>query len=185
MGAPRSTPRGPGYADPDRPQRIVDAALQVVGRVGVGRTTHRAISAQSGIPLGSLTYHYDSLDDLLKTAFSQVADRIAARFQRTMARYAEDPREGVVAIIDEFVDEQHEDLVLSLELYVLAARDQRYREIMERWQHAAAAVFAAHFDAVTARMVDALLEGLIIHGALSTEPHDREFVRTAVYRITS
>jgi len=184
-GLVSSPDRGPGHVDPDRPQRIIDAALEVIADRGVARTTHRAIAAQAGIPLGSVTYHFASLDDVLSAAFSQVADRVSHRFELTMSSHTgRDPREGVTAIITEFVTEHGDDLVLSLELYVLAARDLRYRQLMEKWQHTARGIFAAHFDTITARMVDALLEGLILHAALSTEPVDPEFIAASVARVT-
>jgi DNA-binding transcriptional regulator YbjK len=41
-----------------------------------------------------------------------------------------------------------------------------------------------HFDPGTARMLDALVEGLSIHRALDTEPHDPAVVTEAVDRIT-
>jgi DNA-binding transcriptional regulator YbjK len=176
---------GPGNVDPDRPQRIVDAALDVIADRGVARTTHRAIAERGAIPLGSVTYHFSSLDDILWAAFSQVVDRVSGRFEETMSSYAGgDPREGVTAIITEFVTEHQVDLLLSLELYVLAARDLRYRRLMEKWQHTAREIFAAHFDDDTARMVDALLEGLILHAALSTKPVDPAFIAAAVARVT-
>ena len=180
-----SRTRGPGHVDPERPQRIVDAALDVIADRGVARTTHRAIADRAGIPLGSVTYHFASLDDVLWAGFSQVADRVSRRFEQTMSDHAgRDPREGVTAIITEFVTEHQVDLLLSLELYVLAARDLRYRQLMEKWQHTARGIFAAHFDVATARMVDALLEGLILHAALSTEPVDPEFIAATVARVT-
>ena len=158
---------------------------EVIAERGVARTTHRAIAERAGIPLGSVTYHFASLDDILWAAFSQVADRVSHRFELTMSTSAgRDPREGVTSIITEFVTEHRDDLLLSLELYVLAARDVRYRQLMERWQHTARGIFAVHFDATTARMVDALLEGLILHAALSTEPVDPEFIAESVARVT-
>jgi TetR/AcrR family transcriptional regulator, regulator of biofilm formation and stress response len=132
-----------------------------------------------------VTYHFASLDDVLHDALSQVADRVSARFERTMSAHeGGDARAGVTACITEFVTEHEVDVLLSLELYVLAARDLRFRRLMERWQHTARDIFAAHFDVVTARMVDALLEGLILHAALSTEPVDADFIARSVARLT-
>jgi TetR/AcrR family transcriptional regulator, regulator of biofilm formation and stress response len=184
-GSAQERPRGSGYVDPGRPQRIVAAALEVIAERGVANTTHRAIATKAAIPLGSVTYHFASLDDVLWEAFSQVVDRVSMRFDRTMAAYADrDPREGVTAIITEFVTQHEVDLLLSLELYVLAARDVRYRLLMEKWQHTARGIFAAHFDPQTARTVDALLEGLILHSLLSTESVDPDFIAQAVARVT-
>ena len=39
-----------------------------------------------------------------------------------------------------------------------------------------------HFDATTARELDALIEGLVLHSVLSTDPMTPEQVRHAVHR---
>jgi AcrR family transcriptional regulator len=44
------------------------AALEVVAAKGVEGLTHGAVAAVAGIPLGSTTYHFASLDDLLAAA---------------------------------------------------------------------------------------------------------------------
>jgi TetR/AcrR family transcriptional regulator, regulator of biofilm formation and stress response len=50
--------------DPDRKNRIVDAAIEVIAGQGVAGTTHRLIAAAADVPLGSLTYHFSSLEEL-------------------------------------------------------------------------------------------------------------------------
>jgi DNA-binding transcriptional regulator YbjK len=42
-----------------------------------------------------------------------------------------------------------------------------------------------HFDPVTARQLDALIEGLTLHRSLDGEPHSRELTRLAVTRLTA
>jgi len=51
--------------DPERKSRIVDAAIEVIAEHGVAGTTSRRIAAAADVPLGSLTYHFNGLDDLL------------------------------------------------------------------------------------------------------------------------
>ena len=40
-----------------------------------------------------------------------------------------------------------------------------------------------HLDPVTAREVDALVEGLVLHSALSTDPMDAARIRSALHRL--
>ncbi len=40
-----------------------------------------------------------------------------------------------------------------------------------------------YLDPVTAREVDALVEGLVLHGALSTDPMDATRIRSALHRL--
>lgn len=57
--------------DPDRRQRIVDAAIRVVGAKGIAGLSHRSVAAEADVPLGSTTYHFKTLDDLLVAALRQ------------------------------------------------------------------------------------------------------------------
>src|SRR3954454_18360884 len=63
--------RGPG--DPGRRERIANAAIAVVAERGVEGVTHRAVAAAAGVPLGSTTYHFATLDDLLVMALQTAA----------------------------------------------------------------------------------------------------------------
>ncbi|MGH3370480.1 MAG: TetR/AcrR family transcriptional regulator [Nocardioidaceae bacterium] len=71
--------------DPDRKQRILQAAVEVIAEHGLPRTTHRLIAATADVPLGSLTYHFSTLDDLCRQGFEQYA----ARLSTTYAAYFE------------------------------------------------------------------------------------------------
>jgi DNA-binding transcriptional regulator YbjK len=79
------------------------------------------------------------------------------------------------------------DLVLTHELYVLAAREPSYRELTNEWMGRSRAALERHFDPATARLLDALIEGMTLHRALATEPHDDVDVDVAeaVRRITT
>ena len=47
------------------------------------------------------------------------------------------------------------------------------------------AALERHFDPETARILDALLEGLTLHRALDNQPRSTEEILTAVLRITT
>ena len=87
-------------------------------------------------------------------------------------------------IIDDLFASQR-DLVLTHELYTLAARDADFREITNAWMSRSRRILEQHFDPGTARILDALIEGLTIHRALDIVPHDDAVVRDAVNRITA
>jgi AcrR family transcriptional regulator len=62
----------------------VDTTLDVIAEHGVTATTHRAIARAADVPLGSLTYHFASLTELLAAAFTQHVDTVAERFDERM-----------------------------------------------------------------------------------------------------
>lgn len=173
--------------DPDRRDRIIDACLDVVARSGVAGTSHRKVAAQAGVPLGAMTYYFDGMDDLLREAFTRFASTVSDRFERRMngAADAEAAREAVTTIILEDVHGDDRDLVLSHELYTLAAREPSYRSITSGWMARSRAALERHFDPETARMLDALIEGLTIHRALDSQARDPREVEIAVGRIVA
>ncbi|ROR13689.1 TetR/AcrR family transcriptional regulator [Erwinia sp. JUb26] len=47
---------------------IIDATLRVLRKQGINQCNHRAVAEEAGVPLGSTTYYFKSLDDLLEAA---------------------------------------------------------------------------------------------------------------------
>lgn len=170
--------------DPQRRERILQAALDLIAEQGVAGMTYRSVSARADVPLGSMTYHFESRDLLLEAAFRSFVADMHGRFDAHLAE-GDDPREGVVAIIREQGEGRQRDMVLATEMYAMAVRDPRYREMTQQWMEASRQSLRAHFDADLTPMLDALLEGLILHAQMSTEPFDEARVRGAVRRLTS
>lgn len=173
--------------DPDRRDRIIDACLEVISQSGVAGTSHRRVAAQAAVPLGAMTYYFDGMSDLLHEAFTRFATTISGRFERRMAEAVDidSARQAVVAIVLEDVFGNGRELVLSHELYTLAAREPAYRSITTAWMQRSRTALERHFDPETARMLDALIEGLTIHRALDSQTRDPNEVEIAVARITA
>ena len=68
------------------------------------------------------------------------------------------------------------------QLYALAARPN-LRLVTDTWMARSRAALERHLDPDTARMLDALIEGLSIHRALALNPMPVQTVREAVERI--
>lgn len=173
--------------DPDRRARIIDATLDVIADVGVAGTSHRKIAARADVPLGSMTYHFTNIDEVLRAAFEKFADTIATRYEEWFLRpaNAEEAREAVVGLIHADLLESQRELVLTIELYTLAARKPEFRTLTCDWMARSRRALSRFFDEPTTHMLDALIEGLFIHAALDTAPADRARTVEAVRRITS
>ncbi|MEU6812945.1 TetR family transcriptional regulator [Streptomyces sp. NPDC046831] len=175
-----------GHADPQRRERIVAAALDLIADEGVAGVSHRKIAARAGVPLGSMTYHFSGMDELLREAFRHFTDHIVAVFDAHLAGPAdrEEARAAVADLIHTLSGGSRRDLVLTQELYTLAARRPSYRELTQEWTARSRAHLERDFDRDTARQLDALIKGLTLHRALAREPHDRALTLEAVTRIT-
>jgi DNA-binding transcriptional regulator YbjK len=179
-----STPRRVRRHDPGRRDRLIDAALTVIAERGVIGTTHREIARAADVPLGSMTYHFAGLDEVLVEAFTRHADAVARVFDRRMAAATDRGAaiEAVIGLVCEDLFGSQNDLVLTVELYVAAARNPALREVTQAWMQRSRQALERHFDPITARELDALIEGLTLHSALSTDPMNAEQIRHAVER---
>lgn len=159
-------------ADPNRKETILAATRALIATDGVDGVSHRKVAAQANIPLGSMTYHFAGREELIMEVFTRFANEISERFNTTMkaAANTEQALQLVVQMINSQVLTDPDELVLTHELYALAARDERYRTITHSWMAASRTAFESHFTPKAARMLDAIVEGWSIHRALDINP---------------
>ena len=178
------SPRPVRRHDPHRADRIVDAALDVIAQHGVPNTTHRLIAAAADVPLGSLTYHFTSLEELRARAFTRHAERMADVYEAHFSQVEDVPDlvEAVTALVHGDAGADARDWAIAYELYLAALRDPALRTVTESWMRRSRSVLERFVDPTTARWVDALVEGLVMHKILSTAPATREQTREIVAR---
>ena len=173
--------------DPARRQRIIDATLVVIADHGTAATTHRRIAAAAQVPLGSVTYYFATLEDLLTAAFLHLAAKSSASF-RARLEAAIDRATACTAVIDIIADHvwsEPRTLLLSYELYAFAARHPPVGAVMQRWMDSSREALGRFFDPLTARALDALIEGIGIHNSIDRAPLDHDTVKIIVARITN
>ena len=148
--------------DPTRRQRIVDATLEVIAAYGIAATTHRRIAGEAGVPLGSVTYYFESLEALIGAAFLQLAAQSSALFSARLET-ADDRSAAIDAMIDIIAGTiwaKPRTLLLSYELYAFAARHPAVSAVMQQWMDTSRKALERFFDPLTARALDALVEGM-------------------------
>ncbi|QNE74091.1 TetR family transcriptional regulator [Streptomyces finlayi] len=176
-----------GQTDPQRRERIITATLDLIADDGVAGVSHRKIATRAGVPLGSMTYHFSGIEELLREAFTGFAQHVEVVFALHLggADTTDQAREAVTDLIHTLSEGPRRDLVLAQELYTLAARHVEYRSLTQAWMRRSRQLLEQHFDADTARQLDALIEGMTLHRALDDAPHDRALTCLAVARLTA
>ena len=178
-------PRGPG--DPDRRTRIAHAAIAVVAERGVEGLTHRAVAAFAGVPLGSTTYHFASLDDLLGVALDTAAQDNIRRLRDWEAGLPADADLAVALadlVMSSLSGEERPRAVVEYELYVAALHRAPLRAASAAWDAALTELFASRTDPLTGRLLAATFCGLVMQALLADPAPDRagieELFRRAV-----
>ncbi|MFJ2178223.1 TetR/AcrR family transcriptional regulator [Streptomyces sp. NPDC087851] len=171
--------------DPERRQRIIDAALRVVGRAGIAGLSHRTVAAEADVPLGSTTYHFASLDELLIAALRQANEGFADAVRKSGA--LTDPACDIAAelarLTGEWLAGDRTGVELEYELYLAALRRPALRPVAAEWCGALAEPLAARIDPVTARALVALLDGICLQVLLTDGVYDEEYARQALARL--
>lgn len=167
--------------DPERRTRILDAALEVLVADGAVGITHRKVAARADVPLGSVTYHFASLAELQEQAFAWYVEQRTAEFEDLFTEVA--TRDDLVEVLVELVQggpSRRRSAVLGFELHLAALRDPALRALTQQWTRDSRAVLARFTGPENAGPLDALLEGLIMHALLATEPEPRQATRAAI-----
>src|SRR3954468_1096460 len=109
----------------ERIEEILRATLDVIRREGLGAVTHRTISEESGVPLGSLTYYFATKQDLLRAALQLFVAEDVARLRATAEELlaAGAGGEEVVERFAAVLESQQTGGTSQFELYLEASRD--------------------------------------------------------------
>jgi DNA-binding transcriptional regulator YbjK len=161
-----------GTADPERPLRIALAALEVVAEHGVEGLTHRRVAAVAGIPLGSTTYHFATLDDLLAAAIVEAKKATDAELVAWAATLG--PDTDLVQAVADYVlralTHHWGRTVVEHELYLAALRRPQLSRLSREWDDAFPAVLAQHVDPVTALTLAMVVDGMFVRAFIHGMP---------------
>jgi AcrR family transcriptional regulator len=179
-----------------RRQAIVDAALAVARRQGLGATTVRDVAAEMGTSSGLIHHYFESMDDVLAAAFEHAAGRDLARARERIASEP-DPMAQLHGFIESYAPAQSDwTMQLWLDAWAEAARRpavQRVSRALNReWQGLVRAIVdggvaAGRFhsddsDAAAWRLLS-VLDGLalqvVAHDALITRDEVVAWARSA------
>lgn len=157
----------------------MESALAVLARDGVAGITHRAIAEEADVPLGSITYHFATLDDIVQLAFQTHVEKLAKRFEERLAscEAEADLIDCITAAITDDLAANPNELAVTYELYGDTVRRADNKRITQAWMDRAQDALAQHFDRATAHLLDVVIEGLMVHLSVAQQPISKDAVR--------
>jgi DNA-binding transcriptional regulator YbjK len=180
--AGRRRTRGPN--DPGRRDRIAAAAIEVVAERGVPGLTHRAVAAAAGVPVGSTTYHFATLDDLLSVALHEAAQRNISQIREWAENLPPDAdfAAELAALVRLQLDSRHSATTAAYDLYVAALHYPSLRSASAAWDDALAEIFGSRTDPEMGHVLAALFAGLVLQASLADPRPSREHLETLIRR---
>lgn len=173
--------------DPERRQRIIDAAIRVVARDGIAGLSHRRVAAEADVPLGSTTYHFASRDDLLGVALRQVSEEWLAEVERW--EQGVDPAkplaDELLRLVEESLSGDRKRAELEYELYLAAVNHHAMRPLAAECLDGFTAVLRRRTrDDASARALAGAVDGLTLQVLVSGRELDRAAMRETLARLT-
>jgi DNA-binding transcriptional regulator YbjK len=157
-----------------RAQRILDAAIQVVGTDGIRALTHRAVDAAAGLPTGSTSNLYRTRESLLHAMVGRMIetefegwDRLARSLRPTTT---EELVDALVQLVEVLTGPMRALSIARFSLFLEAARDPALAAEVGRAADRVAQLTAEWLGRLGMRdardhapIVMAYLDGLIAH----------------------
>ncbi len=118
----------------ERREQLIDAAISVLAREGIGAATTRRITAEAGLALGAFHYAFRNKDELLRA----VAERLSRGVEGVLESSPADPTASLTAFGEQivqafwgFVEQTTELQLAQYELTVHALRDPGLKPLAE------------------------------------------------------
>jgi DNA-binding transcriptional regulator YbjK len=191
-GSAGAPPRGAARRD-----HILDAALQVAGRLGPEALTHRRVAEAAGLPLAATTYWFASKEELLAETYRRAGERDIARLEQLGERLSSErptARRALPAALARLVtDELHGDrtaLIAGYALWLEAARRPELLDLSRAWTAAYVrvaggllATAGSRDPELDARIVVAALDGLSLDALVTDDPDAAGTVAAVLERL--
>jgi AcrR family transcriptional regulator len=179
-----------------RRERILDAAIELLGGRGVRAVTHRAVDAAAGLPPGSTSNHFRTSDALLEAVVERFAARERANADDIAAGAAPTTPDELVRVLSAVVlDMTGPRRILTLARYALLVEGAQRPVLQSQLNQTGARVNAwaaiwlrtagSDRPELHAPILGNYLTGLVLHQLAipdpSFDPVDR--IRAAVYAL--
>ncbi len=137
-----------------RKREILEAALKVVAKGGADSVTHRSVADVAQVPLGSLTYYFESREDLIREAFRLYIAEAMAFLLELQRDVPPSTPTGLVDMILELMAREFaspDSVRAEYEMILHAARDRTVAHEFAAWERSLEEQLAVSLSAMGTR----------------------------------
>jgi TetR/AcrR family transcriptional regulator, regulator of biofilm formation and stress response len=169
----------------ERKARLIEAAMRIVGRDGIAALTQRGVAKEAELPPSAVTYHFDSIDDLLIASLREINDRYVHTLRRLPADQ-DAALDALAELIADSTDAHRLDVVGEFEVYLMATRRPDLRAELGRWVSALDALADRFFSDPIGRLsFVAAVEGMFFRTVTAERPVLKDDALRVLHRILS
>ena len=155
--AAKPTPKTP--RDPEgRKRAIVQAAAELIMELGISNITHRKIAERAGVPLGSTTQYFATLDDLRHAAIAFLSEGDARNIE--LATTTNIPR-AMAHRLAQYLSDPFQVRLETL-FYLAHAEHPQLKQLTIQWHDQLMDVLTGYMSRRAARAIIAYGNGLLV-----------------------
>lgn len=113
---------------------LLDATRELLGEIGAGAITHRAVAKRAGVPLSTTSYFFGSIDELIAEAIREQRHEQIRSFdqaERTWILQDDDPAVDILSrIAEQLTERTTTQKAANVETYLAAARNPEIAETL-------------------------------------------------------
>ncbi len=159
--------------------KIIDCAYELIKRESCTNITARKIAKEGGLSLGLISYHFDSVDEIIYLAMKRMIDHAISIFSEKITQHnnQEQRINAILSLIYDLSWNTNENLVLSYELYAISSRNEYFKPLIKYWMDNSHHVLSTAFEPSAAKCIDVLIEGITLHNFFDTNRIPREHAK--------
>lgn len=167
-----------------RKKAIELAAAELIAHEGTKKLTHRRVAERAGVPLGSTTQYFSSIDELRRAALAELARLIEEDYDEMFR--AVDAAGGTAQAYAHELNAylaDAEQVAIDTAFYSTAANDPELRELARASIGISIRRSLPYVDEPRAKALTMLTDGAMLETCLLGEPVDPDAVDLAVKAI--
>ncbi|HWH26701.1 MAG TPA: TetR family transcriptional regulator [Pseudolysinimonas sp.] len=171
-------------SDPDRRERIVTVATQIVARDGLDALTHRAVAAEADVQVGSTTYYFPTKEDLISAVIENAVRKGPGMLGEQLEAFnaSVDLPGALTRVLTELVTNQFDQTLVDYEIHAAVRRRPTLSALVTRWPNIEYDAIVKYTDPETAKFLGDLFEGLLVQFVLYGHEFRADAVRRAFDR---
>ena len=149
-------------------ERIIRGATDVIRRDGLQACTHRAVAEEAGVSLGTTTYQFRTLDEMLNAVMQLAIDEFYASTRDWLQHNTSGPAEDILTRFVLWTLSERSRLNTEYELFVAAVSRPLLRPCALNWLHVHEALLVEflHLTPEKARAVVSFIDAWLMRGIL-------------------
>lgn len=168
----------------NRRTTIIRAATELVPEVGSDNVTHRMVAERADVPLGSTTYYFDSIDDLVHEALLAIANSTREDLEAMEKRLSasNNPVRELSFVIWEYL-QNRDQLMYWNELYTSANHRPELAEMALLWSDGLIRILSNYMNDNAAQATAMFIDGTLLRVNVSNDTPSFEIIAESIARL--